>query len=255
MLIAYIFGVNTVNERISISYLGIRKDGNYLSAFLVPGYMIWLYSYLFGKKRLWKFIIAALIFVAIYLTGSRAAFLTMGIVTLLIISKLIFSRGITFKKITLTILLFITAFTGYYYLQSTVLFDRMITADSYTDNIRLQIWEYALEGFYNNPWLGSGIESGTYYAQLHLRWYTHSCFIDILTGQGIVGIALFAVIFIHYMRVKKVNFIFMTTLIISFFLPLNFVNGYESATFWVPMAICAIVSEYCKINNSINIIN
>ncbi len=250
MFISYCAGYNVVNGRISIRFMGVRKDENYLSAFLVFGYLYFLYKFLFGKeKRLFLISAAALIFVAIYLTGSRAAFISLALSSFLLISRLILAEGISVKGLAVVALLLVVGILGFQYLQTTSLFDRMMDADSYSDNIRLRIWGYAMQAFLNNPVWGSGVASGTYYAQLYLRWYTHSCFIDIITGQGIIGAILYIGLFIQLLKVKRTNIVFMAALIISFFCPMFFINGYETATFWIPMAIAKIISDYCKYND------
>jgi O-antigen ligase len=250
MMISYLVGYNVVDGRVSISFLGVRKDENYLAAFLCPGYVYLLYSFLFSKKqRAWILILAVLIFLAIFLSGSRAALLTISALSLLMILKIFFAKGRIVRKIIILLLLVLAVVVGYSALQNTSLFTRMTSAGSYTDNIRLKIWGYAMKAYTSKPLFGSGIESGTYYVQLTLRWYTHSVFVDILTGQGLIGAALYLVLFIDLLRVKKENRMYMTVILLAFFVPMFFINGYESATFWLPLIICKAISDYCKSSN------
>ena len=130
----------------------------------------------------------------------------------------------------------------------------MSDVDGYTENIRLTIWGYAIEGFLRRPWIGSGIQSGTYFSQLHVRWYTHSCFVDLITSVGIIGGALYIWQYITFCKVKKENVFFIVGMLLVLFVPLMFINGFETATFWMPMALCKLVSDYCKHNNFCDLI-
>lgn len=249
MVISYLLGYNLINGRVTISFMDAQKDANYLAAFLAPGYAYLLYSYLFGsKKKTWVIFSTAIIFFAIFFSGSRAAFITISLVTLALVAKLLISKGSITKKIFLLFIVIAIAAAGFYYLTTTSVFDRMTEVDSYKNNIRLKIWGYALKAFTRKPIVGSGIQSGTYFAQLYLKWYTHNTFIDILTGQGLIGAALYLILYIDMLRVKSGNITFMGVMLIAFFAPMFFVNGYETATFWVPMMICRIMSDFCKKN-------
>lgn len=251
MLISYSLGHNVIDGRISISFLGVRKDENYLAAFLTPGYSYLLYSFLFGENhKAWSIISLGIIFLAIFLSGSRAAFLTILTVSLIMIFKILFTKYPLSTKILLIIALVLGAVIGLMYLRSTPLFTRMTGTGSYSSNIRLKIWGYALQAFTRHPLIGSGIESGTFYVQLILRWYTHSVFVDILTGQGLIGVIICLILFLNHLRVKKENFIYMAIMLIAFFAPMFFINGYETATFWVPMIMCKVISDYCKANDA-----
>ena len=188
------------------------------------------------------------VFLAVYLTGSRAALITC---LLCIPFSLLFASKISHKKrIIYVVLVAVLAIILYQALASTDLFERMTDTEGYSDNIRLTIWGYALEGFYQYPILGGGLYSGSYFAQLQARWVTHNSFIDILVGQGLIGAILFVLIFGKMIFVKeKKNRLFIVAIMISFFLPYFFLNGYETLSFWLPMILCKFISDYCQNND------
>lgn len=234
-----------VNGRVSITYFGITKDVNYLTAFLVPGYCYYMYTALIGKRQ--KSMMAAVVmFVAIFLSGSRSVFLSAVIVTALVLGKIVLSKGSSAQKTTLIIVIIAVIALLYILLMNSALFSRMTTMEGYEENARWKIWGYAMEAFTRNPLWGSGTTSGGYFSLLSTRWITHNCFLDILTGQGIVGSIIILAVFASIIKVKKSNALFMTCFMITSFMPLFFVNGYECATFWMPMLFCKLISDKCK---------
>ena len=122
----------------------------------------------------------------------------------------------------------------------------MTDSSGYTDNIRLLIWKYAMQGFFNKPVLGSGLYSATYYSQLYVRWVTHNSFVDILVGQGIIGVIFWIGIFAKFIMVKKGNGMFVLNIIFVFMFPYFFLNGYETLSFWLPMILIKQISDCCK---------
>ena len=73
---------------------------------------------------------------------------------------------------------------------------------------------------------------------------THNLFIDILVGQGLVGILLLCLTLVNFIRVKKRDRQLMIIIVISSFAPLFFINGFNTASFWAPMILCQILSNY-----------
>jgi len=152
--------------------------------------------------------------------------------------KMIFDTKHNINKPLVIILLFAAVIILYAIVSQTAIFARTMNFENYANNSRFTIWEYAMNGFYANPIIGSGVEAGSYYSLLGTRWKTHSCFVDIITGQGLIGVALVGLMFVEYLRVQRDNRVFMGCILLCFFLPLFSLNGYECATFWMPMMIC-----------------
>lgn len=250
ILFNYIFSIgiqvyNAENIRVTIEYFGIAKDVNYLSAFVLPTFAYHLYSGFFSKNKS-NLIKAAFIFVAMFVAGSRACFLSMLLSAMIIICKVIFDTKHNINKPIIIFGLLFGALGLYAIVSRSAIFARTTDFEGYSDNSRLLIWEYALEGFYKKPLIGSGVEAGSWYSLQHTNWKTHNCFIDILTGQGIIGALIMIKMIVEHTMVSKTNKVFMIVILISFFLPLFFVNGYECATFWMPMTICTLLYKKCK---------
>lgn len=250
LLFNYIFhiGVQVYSEgnvRVSIVYAGIAKDVNYLSSFVVPCFVYYLYKGCFGTDKK-DFVKAGLVFVAMFVAGSRACFLAMLAAAVLIFYRMMKDKEHNINKGLIIGSLLVGSLIVFYFISNSAIFARTTNFEGYTENSRLLIWECALEGFYRNPLIGSGVESGSYYSLLYTRWKTHNCFIDILTGQGIVGSIIMIALLIQLGKVSKTNRIYMISTLITFFFPLFFVNGYECATMWTPMMICRFLHEKCK---------
>lgn len=251
MIINVIIGYSIIDGRVSISFFGVRKDENYLSAFLVFGFFYYLLSAVFGTKKKKYYLFSFVIFFAIFMTGSRGALIAMLSCVAVLFAYVILRNGLSSKAIVFSLLIVIFLSIGYFVISRTSLFSRMSDLSGYTSNIRLVIWGYAIEGFTRKPLIGSGIQSGTYFAQLHVRWFTHSCFVDLITSAGILGVVAFVWqitrFFIGVGRIDKGNNMFIGCLILTMFVPLMFINGFETATFWVLVAICKISSDSCRV--------
>lgn len=245
------YGIS-VNGRVSIRYFGITKDVNYLTAFLVPAYSLFFYVGLIGRQRK-LFIKCFIMLVAIFLAGSRSVFISAVSASVLIFGKYMFSKR-TSPRSRFAIILVLLTFMGLFYilLENNPLFSRMTTTENYEENARLKIWDFALLAFYKNPIWGSGIRSGSYYSQMETRWVTHNSWLDLLTGQGVVGVFLMLLfIFTLFLRLPRENRVLMFAFFITCFLPLFFINGYECATFWMPMLLCKILSDKCRTKKNI----
>lgn len=243
--IASIYG-----DRYTISIFGVDKDPNYLAAFMSPCF-IYLFNVCFFYPRIniYKVILMIILFVifaAIFYTGSRGTMLSVFLALVIVITKAL-SAANTTKMIAGVFMAFLILFACLL-LSDSPLFKRMFSIASYTDNVRLMLWSYALEAFYHNPIIGSGVQSGAYYVALYTtRWTaSHNCFIDLITSSGLLGGVIIGVIYKSMINVRKGNRLFMFSMFVSFFMPLFFINGYETMTFWMPMVLCRISSNICK---------
>lgn len=244
MIFNYFLGYSLNNGRVSITFFDVRKDENYLSAFLIFGFIYFLLSsFSMNRISLLRLLFSAIIFLAIFLTGSRAALLAMIFSFLIAILIEFIKKGNSIRKLFLIIFGLISISFLMFFLSQTSIFDRMTDIEGFSSNIRLKIWGYAIEAFTRNPLIGSGIQSGTYYAQQSLRWYTHNCFLDLITSVGILGAILFVLQLFMFLQVKKGNKLIMLSFAVAMFFPLFFINGFECATFWFPMILCKLISK------------
>lgn len=248
--------------RYTVTILGTHKDPNYLSSFMVPCLVYLSHSCFFNThtKIFYRFCLLLMIlimFISIFYTGSRAAMLSI-VMSLFILAPRILSHknAKCFTKVAIFLLVPLLVLMVNMLLMDTPLYERMFSLSSYTHNIRLLLWHYALEAFFLNPVLGTGIQSGSYFVDLYTeRWNaSHNCFIDIVTSSGCIGVILLICIYGTMLRIKNENKVFMLSIMFAFFIPLFFINGYESLTFWMPMILCKIISNYCKKENYYNLL-
>lgn len=251
MLFNYVFSFSlSVYGRVSISYFGITKDVNYLSAFILPAFPYYLYLGCIEKKKKYIFY-SGIIFLAAFLAGSRAAFISLLITVILVIFAIMREKNRKINKPLVLIWILLIGMAMYIFMINSSIFSRTMNFENYTSNSRLTIWKYALEGFYSHPVLGSGVTAGSYYSKMSTRWTTHNCFIDILTGQGIIGSILVIWLCARLLFKNKKNTIYMLCMFITCFAPMFFLNGYECSTFWLPMMLCSIVSKHCRDTDNI----
>lgn len=259
----YSDSLSAYGHRYTITVLGIVKDPNFLAAYMMPCLIYICNSCLFNPNirkfsRFLLYFLILVIFMAIFCTGSRAAMLSIVIAILIFIPRTL-GKILTkkFSFIIFVTLLTISVVIINIFLMGSPLNDRMFSLDSYTSNTRLMLWKYAMNAFINNPIIGYGHLSGAYYVVQHTngRWLgTHSCFVDILTGVGILGSLIILLIYISMLRIRKENRLFMLSMIVAFFVPLFFVGGYYGITFWMPMAWCKIISNCCKKEKFFNLL-
>lgn len=249
LLLSLTLGISMVDGRVSLSFFGVRKDENYLSAFLAFGFYYFFMSFLYGSHKKRYLTYSIIVFLSFFMTGSRGALVAMISVLGLIVIFYFFQTGINSRTLMFAIVLIFALILGYFIIRNTSIFSRMTNIEGYKDNIRIHIWNYAMEGYRQKPLIGSGIQSGTYYAQLHVKWYTHSCFVDLITSAGILGVIAFAIQIVQMCKkaIQKhfANLLYIAGTIVILFGPLMFINGFETATFWIPLALCKQVSDCC----------
>lgn len=248
ILVNFLNGINIIwGDRASITVFGQLKDPNYLASFLIFGFAYLTYSIISQKRiKTYLIIMDLIIFAGIFFAGSRGGFLTVVFVIAVIVAKILFADKFTARKVMLFLLVLLALGLGYAFLSNSVLSNRMLDVKSYSGNIRLLIWKEALNAFWNSPLFGSGIQSGGYYSKMRIQYATHNCYIDLLTGQGLFGVALIFISFSSYFKVPRYNLFFMIGIFASLFIPLFFINGYEAMTFWLPVILCRFISDFCK---------
>lgn len=235
---ALLNGLGNIN-RYKFEFIWGLKDVNYLLAFMLPGCYIAFRRVTFEKSKK-KFLNILCIFSAlasVLILETRASFLTIIIVLGISAFEYFYEEGMSIQKIIILILTIISAALIIAWIISMPAFSRLTSIDSYEDNIRLIIWKEALKGFNANPLFGSGLGSASYYAVIATNYQSHNNYLDILCDFGIVGLLLFLSIIILLLRVPKKYKLYMVSYMISFLLPLAFINGFQTLVFWVPMLL------------------
>ena len=246
-------------NRYTITILGIVKDPNFLSAYMTPCFIYLCNACFFNRNNSYYKILLLffifILFLAIFYTGSRAALLSIVVASITFIPRILKNRRIS--VFIIVVALFISVIVTNIFLIESPLYKRMFSSNSYTDNARLLLWQYAMTAFIDNPLIGSGHLSGAYYVVLNTngKWLgTHSCFVDIITGVGLMGSLIVLLMYISMINVKKGNKLFILSMMLSFFAPLFFVGGYYAVTFWMPMVWCKVMSNCCKKEHYCNLL-
>lgn len=234
------YGLSGV-DRNNFSFIWGAKDVNYLLAFMLPGcYMAargWFVEHSKYKKT--NILCVVTVIISVLALQTRAAFITAAIFLFLIfieynaLNKMSKKKLLTFFVIgTLIIVAIIILF-------NSPQFARLTDFDSYEDDIRFTVWEEAIKGYYNNPTFGSGLGAASTFSLAKAELESHNNYIDILSDFGIVGAALFSICLIYLCWVKKGKRINMISYLISFMLPLAFINGFQTIVFWLPLIMLA----------------
>lgn len=223
----------------SVRIMGVYKDPNYLNAIMLPGVGIFWYRSRTAENSIKKYlslICALLLMTASICTGERAGLLAVLICFVYQISVMFVKE----KKYFNVFLAIAVGFLGYYLFVNVLdaeMSKRMSSITDGSSQMRVLAWEVALTGaFLKNPLLGGGYEAGAVQSLSRLGMHTHSCFIDLLCEQGIIGAILFISIIIA-LRKRSINLEKFDSIIILGFVPLMFVNGLNSAQFWLPLML------------------
>ncbi len=232
--------------RYTLIYKGIVKDPNYVSGNMCPAFMLALYDLFFSKESRFKNLVVALIIViGVYYTGSRGAFLTMSFVTVVMLFYVAYRSGKVFKKEnTLFLLIFfgllvLVLIVALLIILNSSTTSRFFNLNAYKDEPRIMIWREGIKGFFYSPIIGSGIGGSSYFSLLGTGHYssTHNAFLDILANLGIVGVIILAGLIFSIIYHANIGRMYVGLYLISALFPLVFLNGFESLGFWLPLII------------------
>lgn len=239
-------------QRYSLNIFGTYRDPNYVSSFIIPAIALIIYRILFGgkmnkKKKLIYYSLTFIMALGVLSTGSRAAYLVLSIVLLLCfllyIRKIKSTKKMLISASLITIVLIVCWSLVKQVLPESVIM-RLTNLGTYKNDVRLKLWKQAFELFSRYPLFGAGMESANNYLISIGMFNTHNLYLDILIGQGLVGFALLGIVMVKFLEVKKKDLSFMIIMCFSFFAPLFFINGFNTATFWTPLIICQIFKNY-----------
>ena len=200
LIILSMYGV--VSKRLSLSdNISINATGNlmvlgtFCALYLYQGKRWYSFTLLLGTIALFAFIIA--------LTGSRKSIIAVLILLVLFVivspkKPFVFTAQSFFSFIVLAVLIYILYTRVAPMISDTSLyarlFDERVSAKANASNEgRLLFYQYAWNDFIANPIVGLGI--GGY--QVKHGSYSHSAYMEVLAGTGIVGAVLY---FTSYVR-------------------------------------------------------
>lgn len=236
--------------RASYRFMGEYKDPNYVTAYICPAvfflFIKSIYTQTF-KKKIITFLCLLISIIAILCTGSRSPVLT----TALSIGVFyILDTEISINKKLVILLVSSVILYGLYHIYTIIMPDQVFERiENSSNDSRLALWTAGIKGFTENPLIGCGFASGNYYSIKLVGNHCHNVFIDLLSSCGIIGVMFFIFVVVNNCtKSSRSNrkFIFATAL--SFFVPLFFINGYNSASFITPLMLMSILSNYCRLN-------
>lgn len=245
---------NYYNEwfrRSSFTFLNVYKDPNYAMAFILPAQSLLFFKFIYSnnmKKILYLVGILCGI-VSMLATGSRSAMLTF--VLFIIIYLTIPSKMRGHKKMFIICSAVLVLLCGYNLMLRYLPAQAVERLFSTSNDPRLGLWESALTVFKSHPIFGGGMEAATTVSRVVAGQDSHNVYIDILCNSGIIGSLFFLTFFIsNCLQSSQSNKIFIYSITIAFMLPMFFINGFNTATFYTPLIFLSVFSHYCRFNKN-----
>lgn len=240
-------------DRQNLNFVTGQKDVNYMAAFMLPAvYIAMRFAFLEKQRhRILCMLCVLLAGVSILLVQSRAAFVTLASLAALCLWEYAVSAKLTKQKIVLIAFVVVVAIVLAVFIWNNPAFSRLTDRASYEENVRLDIWEYALEAFYRSPLIGSGLGASNLFSQAGTNYDTHNNYIDILGDTGILGVILFVMLSIRFVWVRKGKRLHMFSFYIACMLPLGFINGLQTISFWLPALLLAHEHTLIQRENSV----
>lgn len=234
--------------RYSIGITGIYKNPNYIASFICQCFLVVLYLLFFRKYgyiiRIILASFAIVMTVAVFLTGTRAAIITVVMIVLLLILHYGHSKkNLLLKTLPYFIILTIVLL---YYDKITDFVDTFGAArGGFTEDTRTDSWIYALNKASDSLLFGYGINSWNKLQQSGMLPGLHNIFIEFFLNQGLIGVVLLIItMFYGWNGIKKRDrFMVFTFCFINLF-PLLFQNGLIDITFWRVLVMNRIVVDY-----------
>jgi O-antigen ligase len=176
-----------------------------------------------------KYLIFLFVYFSILITGERAASLmaTLFLFLMLIFNFILINK----KKLLIYFFIFVITFTFLYTNQHSIIKERILfTYDKQlNNNVYEKLFHNALDGFYKNPILGSGVQTYRYECPKYFNTcstHPHNYILELLSDVGIVGCLSFLIFFIgiiykKFKEIKENTFlkIFIATYSLSLFFP------------------------------------
>lgn len=177
--------------------IGLFQDPNYYGLYLCSYYFLYKMLLIKNKLILKNYFLFILVFVNIFLTGSRAAFIIFifGLFIFSILEKTLKIKTI----IKLLSIIFTLLFIGFSffpdYFETTI--SRFDFSKEKSAQERLELFYIGIGSVLNTP-LGNGVgQSRHYYNKYHWRpMLPHNDFLTILVDGGIISLVLYLLLFL-----------------------------------------------------------
>lgn len=233
--------------RYSASFFGIKRDSLYICAYQMGAFYLTINRVFNKEKTIYNFTSAFIIAAGQLFTGNRTAIVVMLFVIIYSLGLYILKKRSIFK-LMITLALIITFFYLIKYLIINSLPDytlkRLFSISNYiNDESRAPMWAESFKLFIKHPIFGIGLENNNKMLVGMGLHNSHNIFLDILVGQGIVGLIVFLQYFYTVIKYSN-NKSFIIGFIIASFSTLLMVNGYNTMTYWIPILLVSLTSKY-----------
>ena len=244
--LSFIAGVEHGYNRYSIDIIGYDRNPNYINSVIILAIVFVLYR-LFRKKnfRLGYFFILIFLCYGSFMTGTRAAILTIAVCFAFTFAFEMIRKRSIFNLFVVGTLVSIISFVLIIYVPDVVS-QRFSSENAFEDEVRMYMWERNYSQFQLNPMIGMGLNATTKYtSSLGLKIDNmHNVLLQFIYEHGIVGLMLFMFILINiFLRTKKYDRGFMVTMSIAMYIPIMFQNGLVALTFWWPLIVLEVFSN------------
>lgn len=234
-------------KRASFYLMGVHKDPNYVMAYVLPAVAFSFIRLINEKKfinRLFDFIVLAISALAIVATGSRSPMLTF---ILFFAIYFLMSTTMNAKKKANVIFIGVVIALIFIYLIKKYYPAQALSRLSNTEDPRINLWKSAFNVFKTHPLIGGGMSAATTISRANAGNDSHNVYLDILCNSGIIGSLMFIVYFyVSALKSTKANRAFTYSIAVAFMLPMFFINGFNTATFYTPLILLSLMSKYCR---------
>ena len=224
--------------RYTAHVFGIYRDSLYMCCFQMGSIYICINRFFHKKNKVLYFVLFSLIIVGQLFTGDRTAIVVSAFSIVYSVAVYFIKRKKLKKLLLLLLILSSVIFLGYKFvlpLMSEYTVGRLFSFRTYIeDNSRFVMWRRCLEIFSKHVLFGIGYNNNNVILMSEGLHYSHNVFLDILCGQGVIGIIIFFWYIVYSLK-RTNNKVYLLGFIISAFSPLLFVNGYNTMSFWIPM--------------------
>lgn len=228
-------------------------DPNFLSSFIVFCSFISAHYFLKNKYNLLNVIAILLMVYAIFLTGSRAAFLYLGIGYLFALIEFVrINKQNAGRVFTILCFAFVVLAIGGYvvYTRYSDSFARFFLniRDYVSDGSnqkRLHHWITALRAILRAPLLGHGTTNEAIILNDMISDTSHNTFLSFYIRLGLIGMISFLLIIGNLMAdARKKKNIFIGGIILGFIVNIFIIPATMSYVTWIPMMVILIMLKF-----------
>ncbi len=225
---------------------GRLMEVNYLACYLSISFLFVFHKILTTRKLIKTgYVIGAfLVLYALFLTGSRGAFLSVGVSSCILLSY-------NPKKIAFKLFLLGTLFLLGLFLLPDALTNRFLHS-SYNDGsnqMRIRLFANAIDFIVRKPLLGYGVASGKAITSFGSA---HNTFLSVLLNFGLIGFLMYVGILLKNFKILlQRDMLLFLAVFVDLFITSMIISNYNTIPFWFTLILLTWVTEYKKNNSQI----